>query len=582
MDEGGFLTKGYLFVTGRYTLFEDYGPWTNNMPLAYIIPGIPQAIFGPSLAVGRYFAICTATLTLLAIWITVNRICGKWWALFSVASLAINNAWVALNVQVFSQVTVACFVSWMLVFLLGKKRTAFQISIAGILAALAVLTRQNMIFLFPFIFLLTLWQHGLKMAIISLLAAALPFLGMHFYFYPKILNLWVPWSPWIPNFLKSITVVETQLSVVGKKAWQPDTTSLDRISSFFISLRYYFIPILTSIFSLPLINFKKNWKNKHEWKMAISLLGLFIIFFGMHAWASLGNDYCVFCLSNYITFFIPIGVVFMAITLKGIFENEIHLSFLFIVLVVLSIIPGIMFSSKDTVGRYLLELPVPRIKSGKLIGGTTAVWELLRNRFGIPYDSLQNLLPPMIGLFTALVLIIVFHFIFTKQQKISDSRKGNVFSIIIVIISFVLTPTALLSRFPLSNTCGGDALMAYEKAGKRLQDTIPESAHIYWGSGSQVTPLLYLADRNIQPLQLNGVYNKILAGDRKSLEQIGFYTAESESEWRETADYVLIQARHMGDFFITFLDPSRFDELAPTVPFDPCDPNTAIKIFKRK
>ena len=272
----------------------------------------------------------------------------------------------------------------------------------------------------------------------------------------------------------------------------------------------------------------------------------------------------------------------MAITLKGIFKNEIHLSFLFIVLVVLSIIPGIMFSSKDTVGRYLLELPVPRIRSGKLIGGTTAVWELLRNRFGIPYDRLQNVLPPMIGLFAAIVLTIIFHFIFKKQQKISDSRKGNVFSIIIVIISFVLTPTALLSRFPLSNTCGGDALMAYEKAGKRLQDTIPESAHIYWGSGSQVTPLLYLADRNIQPLQLNGVYNKILAGDRKSLEQIGFYTAESESEWRESADYVLIQARHMGDYFMAFLDPSRFNELAPTVPIDPCDPNTAIKIFKRK
>ena len=121
VDEGSFLVKGYYFITGRYQPFADYGPWTNNMPLAYWIPGIPQALFGPSLLVGRYFAIFAALLTLTGIWVVVRRLAGKWWAIFAAAALALSPAWIATNVQAVSQVLVACQVAWLLVFLLGDE-----------------------------------------------------------------------------------------------------------------------------------------------------------------------------------------------------------------------------------------------------------------------------------------------------------------------------------------------------------------------------------------------------------------------------------------------------------------------------
>jgi len=580
MDEGAFLTKGYLFVSGRYTPFEDYGPWTNNMPLAYIIPGIPQALFGPSLVVGRYFAILTALLTLLGIWITVNRICGKWWALFAIAVLALNNAWIAMNVQVFSQVTVACLVPWMFVFLLGRNRTAFQIALAGIFAAMSVLTRQNMVFLLPFVVLYTFWQHGFKMALISFIFAALPLIGVHVYFYPKIMNLW---TPWLPVFIKDIFVSNNPLNILGEQVWKPTPSMLDRVSSFFITIKYYFVPFLASAISIPLLIKKSKWKDVKDWKIGISLLILFLTFFGMHAWASLGKNYCVFCFSNYISFFIPVGIILLALTLKELFNEDNKLSLPYIVIPMGILVPGIMFGSKDTVGRMILQLPVPRIRNGRFIGGNTMVWELLRNRFGFDYDYLLNILPPIIGLIIAFVLTIVLILLINKYRvKNAQHHAGNVFAVLILLAGFILTPSNLLSKFPVSNTCNGDALQAYEEAGKQLRSSIPKTANVYWGSGSQVTPLLYLADYNIQPLQLNGIYNKILEGDRNELEKLGYYSAESENNWRESAGYILVQIRHMGDYLKSYLDPLLYDELNPTVPINPCDPNTSIKIFRKK
>ena len=42
LDEGLYLVKGYMFASGRYIPFQPDGPWTNQMPLSYFIPGYIQ------------------------------------------------------------------------------------------------------------------------------------------------------------------------------------------------------------------------------------------------------------------------------------------------------------------------------------------------------------------------------------------------------------------------------------------------------------------------------------------------------------------------------------------------------------
>jgi hypothetical protein len=66
LDEGSYLVKGFLFATGQYWPFQDYGPWTNHMPLAFLIPGYAQVLFGPGLRTGRYLAVFLAALMLWA------------------------------------------------------------------------------------------------------------------------------------------------------------------------------------------------------------------------------------------------------------------------------------------------------------------------------------------------------------------------------------------------------------------------------------------------------------------------------------------------------------------------------------
>jgi hypothetical protein len=79
LDEGAYLYKGYAFVTGQYRIYQDYGFWSNHMPLDFYIEGNVQSIFGPGLRTGRYFAFFARMLMLLGLWIT-TRDERPWWA----------------------------------------------------------------------------------------------------------------------------------------------------------------------------------------------------------------------------------------------------------------------------------------------------------------------------------------------------------------------------------------------------------------------------------------------------------------------------------------------------------------------
>ena len=92
LDEGAYLVKGYLFATGQYTPFQDYGPWTNHMPLSFLIPGWVQAIFEPGLRTGRYFSIFLGIVLLLGLWWVTRRLGGRWWAAGAVWAIALNPA----------------------------------------------------------------------------------------------------------------------------------------------------------------------------------------------------------------------------------------------------------------------------------------------------------------------------------------------------------------------------------------------------------------------------------------------------------------------------------------------------------
>src|SRR5690349_4592834 len=90
LDEGGYLYKGLLFAEGVYRPFQPYGFWTNKAPLAFLIPGYVQEIFGAGLRTGRYLAIAESILAIIGLWIVTHRLAGKWLAAAAVWVLALS------------------------------------------------------------------------------------------------------------------------------------------------------------------------------------------------------------------------------------------------------------------------------------------------------------------------------------------------------------------------------------------------------------------------------------------------------------------------------------------------------------
>jgi hypothetical protein len=578
VDEGSFLIKGYYYITGKYTPFQDYGPWTNNMPLAYYIPGLAQALFGPGLKTGRYFMIFLTSLNLVGLWILINRLKGKWWALLGVLVLAINPAVVRIYVQALSQGIVACFLTWSLVFLIGEKRRPWQVAVGALLCALTTLTRQNMVFLLPFAVVYAFWLHGKKAGWLALTFTAIPFILVHLIFYPQILNLWLPW---LPGFIGSI-LNKTVVAGGGQQTWSPDAGLLPRITSFFMAFRYHFVMLFGVFLSIIMLPVKKWWEDDHERKTTFLLIILFTIFFGLHAWASLFKDYCVFCFPSYIAFFLPIGLLVSVLAFSNLVKKQPHISGLLVVLFILIIIPGLFIGSLETVGRWIMVLPFPRLKGGQLLAGSVPLWTIFGNRFGLEFEQLLTLIPPAFGLLAAVAFALITAAFHRLSKLKSRFGFGVILAVSLIVTGIVFTPTVLLGNDSIENACGGDFLAAFETAGEQLADVIPDGAYVYWGGESVSTPLLYITGAELHPPQFNGIYSARKGGDRDLLEKGGYYNEASRQAWRESDEFFLIKYSSMGDFWKKYLNAQDFDEYKATTPLDPCDPNSSIRIYRRK
>jgi 4-amino-4-deoxy-L-arabinose transferase-like glycosyltransferase len=578
VDEGSFLIKGYDYVKGIYQPFQDYGPWTNNMPLAYYIPGLAQAVFGPGLTTGRYFAIFIALLMLLGMWLLLRRLKGKWWALAGLLFFALNPALIKTYVQAVSQVIVACLVTWALVFLIGEKRSLWQIGLGAFFCALATLTRQNMIFMMLFAVLYAFFVFGKKEGWIALLCTGLPFILVHLIFFPKILSLW---TVWLPGFLKQLFNINS-IPGGGEQVWSPEVGLLTRFTSFFTAVRYYFIPLLGVILCLLTLPRKNAWKSAYERKTALFLFGLFIIMFLMHAWASLAKNYCVYCFPNYLAFFIPIAVLLACMVFSNLYDLKPRIAVWWSLLLVLIFIPGAFLGSLETVGRSVMSLSVPRVKGGKVMSGSTELWKLFENRFGFTYDQLLPVISVVFGVMLAVLFLILVYAAYKWAGKKRNPHPGNFILAALVVLSAIFMPSPLLATMQTENTCGGDVLAAYETVGAQLDELIPAGSTVYWAAGSVVTPLLYLPDVYVQPQLLNGVYSKRVGGDRALLEKNGYYNEESVKVWSSSADYVINSNTKMIGEWLTLLNADDFNEYQHTDALDPCDPTTYLRVFVKK
>jgi hypothetical protein len=246
------------------------------------------------------------------------------------------------------------------------------------------------------------------------------------------------------------------------------------------------------------------------------------------------------------------------------------------------LLTSVGYGAQQGIGPKLLELPLPRLKSGQILGGTAPVGAILENAFGMDYKLSRLLVSVSSGLLVSVALLFITWLIFRfwRTKLGFEGNSGLLIMTTMLVLGLLLSPTPVLAGSKQDSDCDGDVIVSYESAGKSLAKVIPPGNSVFWVGGLSVVPLLYLPGIEIYPPQINDGYSHREGGDADELERIGLWNDELSERWVEDADFILIEKPRYNDEWKEFLETGRFEELRPTPSYLPCR-DVPLRIFRR-
>ena len=592
LDEGAYLLKGLMYARGQYYPYQDYGFWTNHMPLSFLIPGYVQVLFGPGIRTGRYLALVLGALMVLGTWLLARRLGNRWWALGAVWLLALNIHLLKIYSVFATQGLIACMLVWVLVLTLGPDRPPWQLYAGTALAGLTLLTRINMAPVLPLLIVYIFWQYGKKIGLWSLAIGALVVGIGHAFFWPDILRLWLAWLPldWVPFFQPWIKPENALPN------WNPDTDLNDRLQSLFQSIRLHFFGFFGIIITWILAPAKKKWRAPWRFRVAVFLSTLFAVLFLLHGWASLWKNYCVYCLKVYMAFFSMLGVMLVIVSASSWSVKSSRTKRWLPILIIWILSLGIGYSLITLWGgvlipqrlvRRMLQIDVPRMESFRIQPGSIALWSLLANKFGQEELDILHRAVTISRLAAFLLLAALFAWLVLRfgrrlVRAVTDLTPSYAAGSLLTFFILGTLITLLAGLAPYDRDCGWDVIACYEAGGQHLAEQVPPGSKVYWWGGLSAVPLLYLPDVDIYPPQINHGYSYRLGGQPDDLARYGWWSKELAHQWAQEADVLLIEARLYGTFPTSIAESEAFDEVSPTLPMVPCRSNSSIHIFLRE
>ena len=589
IDEGLFLYKGYLFASKVYVPFQDYGPWMQKGPFAYLIPGYIQLWFGPGIRTGRYFAILLSILFLLGLWLVNRRLGGAWCAAIVIGIVALNPALIKYYSIAISQGLAVCLLIWSLFFALGDKRPVWQLILSGFLASILAFTRQNMMFFLPILLLYLFWQHGWRRALWSVFASAAVFLIVDLLYWPGILRMWVPFLPaGLTPFLDAWRSPRGVFNV-----WNVRPLFITQVSTTFNGIRFHFTELVGGLTALLLWPTKAAWKNRSQFRTTVFLAIALVILTGIHLWAGTGNsesnNFNAWAFAEYLAFFSFVGlllIVVLAFSWSGPIPTWRQALAVVFILVIST---GMGYSSFETFGYPLMNLQIPRFHSGHFQPGTVSLEIVLAGRFGISHSTSRWLLPTLAGLAMGIALVVAALVIWRVLRALKDRQKiipvysfGALVMSIYLIAGSVLSPTRLLGGDFRNYNCDQNVVKNMEQSGHELASLIPPGSRIYWDGGSAAAVLLYIPGIHIFPAQLDESWSYWVGGDSDSLSRYGFWNDSLKEQYQQEADYFIIQQSNFNSEWQTFFNPVNFEEVKLNSPHLSCRESAYLRLFYRK
>jgi hypothetical protein len=539
IDEGMYLYKGYLFAIGRFTPFQDYGPWTDHLPLSFLIPGYVQRLFGPGIRTGRYYAVALGILFILALWIVARRLGGQWWAAGAVWVYALNPALTQIYSAAASQILIATLLMWSLVFALGPDRPLWQLSIGTLLASFAFLSRINMLPVFVFLIIYIFYQYGSRSALVCTLVGGAAVLIIHVMYWPEILKMWAVVLP--KSIFPFLAPWEGPSGV--EKVYEPDFFFIHRLNSLMIALRYHFISFCGLIAAWLAWPKFRNSAKKPQMRIYLFLVSLYSILLASHFLASIVLDYCVFCFPNYMAFFGAIGVLLLIQAGPYIPASQPIVRNIILIELLWLMVDGIMLGARGDVSNWVLST-LETMENFSILKVTKA--NLVRSLF-----FLAVVVPPLV--------LAAAYFLRKMLAKLGQRPNLN-FSlssfILLVILGLVLSPTKVVAGGTEVNICSGDLISTYEEMGRHLNDTLEQDGAIFWNVYNPI-PLLYTDNALVFPSQLSGAYSRRSGGDPEALAKYGFWNEELAQEWMEQAEYYITDKAGEGFPVWSIADPEH-------------------------
>jgi hypothetical protein len=586
LDEGLYLYKGWLFVSGQYVPYQDYGLWTNQMPFSYLIAGTVQYLFGPSLRVGRYFAIFLSLLTLLGLWLLARRFSNRWLAMAIVWAVALDPAVIKIYTMAISQGLIACLLTWTLVLALGENRPTWQIGLGSFLAGIMLMTRINMTPVLPLLILYVFWQHGKKAGWTAVIVGSFIVIVGHILYWPNIINYWAAWLP------KNLTpfLNDHRITFTGIPAQVTEPTSLgfwqERLLYFWMAIRLHPFALISAIATLLLWPKTAAWRSSPNFKAAIFTAILLLVLWGMHFDVALGpNSFCVSCTILYVGFFDFLGLVLLALSLIHLRTKLSTVRKAITAVVLLAITTGIGYSAYEDLKQFtkaVLSIEIPRIKGGQVLSGTITLFQMLINKFHTPpdtYDPYFLIVPPIVGLLAGLLILLIAWLIARSTLRNRPKTTVIVALDILLALSLTLSPTILLGGGNDFFACQ-NVIAAFEEAAQKIRETIPYGERVYW-EGRSAAIFLYLPELQVYPPQLNHIHNYYIGGDSDPLLRLGYWNDTLARQWLNESRYALIEKDYMQSWEQEVLYSGQFKEIE-TPRLGACRSATRISIFRHE
>ncbi len=576
LDEGLYLYKGYLFVNGLQAPFSDYGVWTNHAILSFLIPGYIQKWFGPGLETGRYFMIFLSLFTLLGLWVFAKRWGNAWWAAGAVWVMVLNPAEIKIHTLAISEGLVAALLVRIVVLVVGEERRLWQVLLAAALTAPLVLTRENMAFVPPILFLYIFWQHGWKAGLLAMLSAGILFLAGNAFYFPQNLKFW---AIRIPDFPSSFLQAWKMPPAGGIDLPEPEESNLYRMVLYFLlTFRLHFVALVSALTVWLLLPFRNVRPISERMRAVIFLSVLLVVLYIAHLQVAFFGEFCISCILLYVGYFDFLGLMLLVIAAPILLRQLTRLRQIVIFAVIALLILGIGFSSHEDLSSDFAKAMIERLDGtyvwGAMIHYITSVPQLILFRV-----TFVLLVSALIILGGAIALGLLYRRY--KDSQLAGGRIGILALNLFLILGLILSPTRVLGLGNDFFDCGGtDVFASYKRAGAALSEVIEPGSKIYW-EGRIPAVFLYMPDVKVYAPQLNHVHSYFVGGKSDVLLRYSQWNDDLARKWLAEADYIMVQNTEKVYLTDEILDSAQFVKVLSAPRAEKCRWQSVIQVYKR-